>query len=87
MEENSLSLFDPILWHRRFMHASTGAIQRMACKIPGLKQFDYDFTKCDACLQGGGKKLPLHFHRQNNLAVREARTPSQPLRYCLARHW
>ena len=73
LQANSLSLFDPILWHRRFMHASTGAIQRMACKIPGLKQFDYDFTKCDACLQGGGKKLPLHFHRQNNRRKQHSR--------------
>jgi hypothetical protein len=60
LQANSLSLFDPILWHRRFMHASTAAIKRMACKIGGLKQYDFDFSKCDACLQGGAKKLPLH---------------------------
>ena len=59
LEANALSLFDPVLWHRRFMHASTAAIRRMACKIDGLKHYDFDFSKCDACLQGGAKKLPL----------------------------
>lgn len=62
----AISLFDPILWHRRFMHASTEAIKRMGCKIKGLQQYDFDFSRCAACLQGGAKKLPLHWNRQTH---------------------
>lgn len=61
---NALSLFDPVLWHKRFMHAGTAAIKRMACKITKLNKYDFDFSKCAACLQGGAKKLPKHWNRQ-----------------------
>lgn len=61
---NAISLFDPYLWHKRFMHASTGALKKMACKIKGLRSQSFDFSTCDACLQGGAKKLP--YGRQAN---------------------
>ena len=46
------------LWHRRFMHCGNAALKRMACVIPALNK-DFDFSKCDACLQGGGRKIPI----------------------------
>ena len=47
------------LWHRRLMHAGNAAMARLAkCGlIPKLS--DFDFSKCDACLQGGGHKIPI----------------------------
>ena len=50
---------DPWLWHRRFCHAGTTALKRMGQHIPCLRDPNLDFSKCDACLQGGGRKLPL----------------------------
>ena len=57
----SVQIDDPTLWHRRFMHAGNAAMRRMGCHIPCLQKSDFDFTKCDACLQGGGRKIPLHY--------------------------
>ena len=49
-----------LLWHRRLCHAGSAAIRRMACAIPQLQKCtDFDFTKCDACLQGAGRRIPL----------------------------
>ena len=50
----------PELWHRRFCHAGTRAMQRVGkCfGIAGLSTAD--FSKCDLCLQGGAKHLPLN---------------------------
>lgn len=50
---------DPILWHKRFMHCGTKAMQRMGCHIKRLARRDYDFRDCHACLQGGAKKIPF----------------------------
>ena len=56
---NAISLFDPYLWHKRFMHASTGALKKMACKIKGLRSHSFDFSTCDACLQGAPQDIML----------------------------
>lgn len=57
---------DPWIWHRRFMHAGNPTMQRMACVIKALRK-PFDFSKCDACLQGGGRKLP--FNRSSKRAA------------------
>lgn len=55
---NSVVDADPLLWHRRLMHAGTDAMRRMGkCCIPSLHGCKFDFSKCDACLQGGSKRL------------------------------
>ena len=51
---------DPHLYHRRFMHVGNAAMQRLAnCGIVPPSVGRFDFSKCDACLQGGGHKLPF----------------------------
>jgi transposase InsO family protein len=44
------------LWHRRLCHIGKEAMQRVQCKIGMSGSFDY--SQCDACLQGGTKRLP-----------------------------
>ena len=46
----------PELWHKRLMHAGTAAMQRLGQFIPCLQRRDYNFSDCDACAQGGGRK-------------------------------
>ena len=48
-----------MLWHRRFMHAGSAALRRLGDVIPCLAPTTYDFKECDACLQGGAKRLPF----------------------------
>ena len=52
---NSVVDVDPLLWHKRFMHASNGSLRNMAKHIKALGG-KYDFSKCDACLAGGAKR-------------------------------
>ena len=49
------------LWHRRLMHRGNTTLQRMGCVIPSLYKAKFDFSRCDACLQGGGRKQPKFF--------------------------
>jgi transposase InsO family protein len=48
---------DADVWHRRFMHYGNETMRKMGCVIPALRKSSFDFSKCDACLQGGGRKL------------------------------
>ena len=41
------------------MHAGSTTMRRMACVIKALRR-PFDFSTCDACLQGGGHKLPFN---------------------------
>ena len=50
---------DPEIWHRRLMHVGNEAMRNMGHCIPSLAKKHFDFSKCDACLQGGGKKQPF----------------------------
>ena len=58
---NESALCDALadLWHSRLMHCGNAALRRMACVIPALKRCKFDFSKCDACLSGAGRKLPI----------------------------
>ena len=59
---------DSELWHRRFMHVGRDSLRRMSCVIPSISK-SADFTKCDACLQGGSVRKPinlLYSRRRNN---------------------
>ena len=47
------------LWHRRLMHVGTKTMQHMQAVIPSLNMEGCDFSDCDACLQGGAKRLPM----------------------------
>ena len=65
---------DAEIWHKRFMHTGTTAMRKIgSCyDIPALR--GCDFTQCDGCLQGGGRKLPssmsTSIHRQPDRAER-----------------
>ena len=48
------------LWHRRLCHAGSAAMKRMVSVIPSLSAASCDFSDCDPCLQGGGRKIPLN---------------------------
>ena len=58
----------PEIWHKRLMHAGTAAMQRLGAHIPCLQRRDYDFSQCDACAQGGGRKQ--HFSAQRSFEKR-----------------
>ena len=45
------------LWHRRFMHVSAPALRRLGHIIPELAA-ECNFSDCNACLQGGARKIP-----------------------------
>ena len=47
------------LWHKRLMHCGNAAMQRISCVVPGFKTHTVDFSRCDACLQGGATKLQV----------------------------
>lgn len=55
---NAKGSVNAYLWHKRFMHAGNAALKRMACRISQLG-CEFDFSKCDACLQGGGRRKPV----------------------------
>jgi transposase InsO family protein len=63
----------PELWHRRLCHAGTAAIKRMVSVLPELRGKQFDFSKCDACLQGGAHKLPV-----GNSYKQQRRVAQQP---------
>ena len=46
------------VWHKRFMHLGTRNMQNLQGLIPGLDMRGADFSKCDGCCKGGGKRQP-----------------------------
>ena len=76
LEAFSMVDADPEMWHKRFMHAGTAAMRRMGYHIPALHDSKFDFSKCDACLQGGGRKQPFgqkHWLSKQDRADRASR--------------
>ena len=76
----SVSSATPTIWHKRFMHASSSAMHRMGKYIPCLSH-KHDFSDCNGCLMGGGRKLPFHSNSRSNRSRERAEKERKHLRF------